>query len=221
MVKMMDEPVTFIIVDDDEKNIATLSRLVPKLAPGYPLVVSQDGADGWEVITRVGSRMVILCGTNVPKINHLQLLKLVKSSEKLSNYYFIIVTASTDREENIKLFQMGADDLLKKPFSFDDIVATLKTAIRIRLNDNIVLEQNKSNELRKVLEEDKESMKKILVKVQELSISRAQEKLKTAVDSVAWITRHFGDVDEDEIRHITNAASLCLIGRIFLKDDMK
>jgi DNA-binding NtrC family response regulator len=100
-----------IIVDDEEQILSALGTFFG--LRGYEVVTSRDPDDALERI-RMEKFHVALLDINMPKVNGIELLRLIK--EARPTVQVIMMTAYTTIEKAIECIECGACDYLLKPF---------------------------------------------------------------------------------------------------------
>ncbi|MBQ8397670.1 MAG: response regulator transcription factor [Clostridia bacterium] len=114
-----------ILIVEDEKNIADVLAVNLMLA-GYAYDVAYDGEAGLEKALS-GAYDLILLDIMLPKMNGFEVCTRVR--RKLSTP-IIMVTAREDEKDKILGLDTGADDYVTKPFSFNELLARIKSNIR-------------------------------------------------------------------------------------------
>ncbi|MBA3697533.1 MAG: SpoIIE family protein phosphatase [Planctomycetes bacterium] len=117
-----------LVVDDDALSLRLLIALVEKL--GHHPISATDGLSAWELYRKHDCRVVI-SDWNMPGLDGIELLTRIRSLPGLGYTYFIMLTSRSDREDVTAGMAAGADDLLIKPVSRDDLDARLNVARRI------------------------------------------------------------------------------------------
>ncbi|MBU0695058.1 MAG: response regulator [Bacteroidetes bacterium] len=72
---------------------------------------------------------LLILDLNMPKVNGLELLTLLKKNEKTKHIPVIILTTSKSKSDKQKLIDIGADDYITKPYSFDSMIEITKNLI--------------------------------------------------------------------------------------------
>ncbi|MBD3750069.1 MAG: response regulator [Sphingobacteriales bacterium] len=72
---------------------------------------------------------LLILDLNMPKVNGLELLKLVKKGEKTRHIPVVILTTSKNKMDMEKVKDLGADDFITKPNSFDLMLKITKELI--------------------------------------------------------------------------------------------
>jgi sigma-B regulation protein RsbU (phosphoserine phosphatase) len=117
-----------LVVDDDALSLRLLIALVEKL--GHRAIAASDGLMAWELYRKQECRVVI-SDWNMPGLDGIELLTRIRSFPGIGYTYFIMLTSRSDREDVVAGMTAGADDLLIKPVSRDDLEARLNVARRI------------------------------------------------------------------------------------------
>ncbi len=103
---------------------------------GYVVEVADDGIKGLELA--IGrSYHVMLLDWNLPGISGLEICKQVRSNHIGTPIIFL--TAKDTIQETIEGLQAGANDYIKKPFSFDELLERMKVQLRNQKVENDVL----------------------------------------------------------------------------------
>jgi DNA-binding NarL/FixJ family response regulator len=103
-----------------EDDVETASLIGDELVDrGYAVAVAHDGREGWNSIFRETPDLV-LCDVGIPLISGFELLeRLTALVPRFDSMPFVFLTALTDRENELKARQLGADDFVTKPIDFE------------------------------------------------------------------------------------------------------
>jgi len=114
-----------LCIEDDRETAALVAEeLVDR---GYEVTVAHDGREGLSAILRTMPDLV-LCDISMPAMSGFELLeRLTALAPRFSKMPFIFLTALTDRDNELKGRQLGADDYVTKPIDFE-VLATIITA---------------------------------------------------------------------------------------------
>ena len=129
-----------LIIDDLPENVFILQdRLVQE---GYEVITSYDGNDG---IQKVYSSMpdLILLDIMMPDISGFEVCKILVNDEKTKHIPIILVTAKVGAEDTKEGLEAGAFDYIKKPFNRVELLARVKSALKLSDANKQVLEIEK------------------------------------------------------------------------------
>jgi len=107
---------TVLIVDDDHHTHHILIAFLTKR--GYQVEGAYDGREGLEKIRATPPDLVLL-DINMPKIDGLNLLDLLKQSDVTKEIPVLMLTANAKRITVLRTAKMGVEDYICKPFDFD------------------------------------------------------------------------------------------------------
>lgn len=115
-----------ILVIEDEKNLNDI--IVKKLKKEkYGVDSCFDGKDAIDYIVAAEYDVIIL-DIMLPNLNGFEVLKIIRS--KKINTPVLLLTAKDGVEDRVHGLDLGADDYLIKPFSFDELLARIRVLLR-------------------------------------------------------------------------------------------
>ena len=120
---MVDAPKKILCIEDDRETAALIAEeLVDR---GYDVALAHDGREGLAAILRTMPDLV-LSDISMPAMSGFELLEsLVALAPRFSKMPFVFLTALTDRDNELKGRQLGADDYVTKPIDFDMLAAII------------------------------------------------------------------------------------------------
>ena len=113
-----------LLLEDDYLLSETLKSLL--MGEGYEVVHADDGEEALSY-SYENSFDLYLFDINVPLLNGLDLLKLLRESGDTTPAFFI--SAYKDIQTITKAFDSACDDYIKKPFEFDELLVRIKAHI--------------------------------------------------------------------------------------------
>lgn len=116
-----------LIVDDDAAILATLSEYFEGF--GHKVVTAADGEEAVQKFVP-GQFDCIISDMMMPKMDGLELLKLIKKSD--DQVLFVIITGYPKIENAIEAIKAGAYDYVIKPFNLEDIKIKVERAIDVK-----------------------------------------------------------------------------------------
>ncbi|MFV5690013.1 response regulator transcription factor [Flavobacterium sp. ZT3R25] len=122
-----------LIVEDEAGIVQFLQQGLEE--EGYTITSASDGLKGFE-LTQKNNFDLILLDWMLPKITGLELCKSIRL--KNSHTPILFLTAKDTVQETIEGLKAGANDYIKKPFSFDELLERIKIHFRNQ-NENQIL----------------------------------------------------------------------------------
>lgn len=116
-----------LIVDD---NMDMRRHLTSILENEYSIISATNGKEALETIRRIQPSLVV-SDVMMPVMDGIELLKEIKQDQDISQIPVILLTARAGEESRIEGYETGADDYLVKPFSAKEIIARIRSQIKI------------------------------------------------------------------------------------------
>ncbi len=131
-----------IVIIEDNREIAHSISVLLKDS-GYEVYTYHSGAEGLQSIIEYKPG-IILCDIMLPDISGYKIFNETKKLNKQKPPIFIFITAKTQREDLRKGMELGADDYLTKPFTFDELMNSIKVQMKKRERIEDVVENNRN-----------------------------------------------------------------------------
>lgn len=134
-----------ILIIDDEKDIVKMLEYNLQ-KEGFRTIYAYDGEDGLRLAQREHPDLVLL-DLMLPSKDGLEICKIIKKDDKISQIPIIMLTAKSQEIDKIIGLEFGADDYVTKPFSLRELVARVKAVLRRSQDKNFPLEVQKIGSL--------------------------------------------------------------------------
>ena len=120
-----------LIVEDEVGIVQFLQQGLEE--EGYTVTTASDGAVGLE-LAQSGNFDLILLDWMLPKLSGLEVCKTFRNQNKTTPILFL--TAKDTIQETIEGLKAGANDYIKKPFSFEELVERIKIHFRNQTSED-------------------------------------------------------------------------------------
>ena len=130
-----------LVADDRPDNVTLLARYLDY--EGYDHVSAQDGL---ETLIKVQDEMpdLVLLDINMPNKDGFTVLEEIRANPALEHIPVIILTAArldpADVREGLNL---GADDYITKPFDRHELMARIRTKLRVKEAEDVIRRRNR------------------------------------------------------------------------------
>lgn len=145
----MSDRKSYILLIEDNPDDVELTRLAFKKNNfANEIRVVEDGQQAIDFlmgeeqngIEEYGYPELILLDLKLPKINGHEVLKEIKSKERLKRIPVVILTSSQEEEDIIKGYDLGANSYVRKPVDYQDFVEVVNNMgiYWLAINKNII-----------------------------------------------------------------------------------
>jgi len=106
----MTSMVNLLLVDDDEVDIQGLKRAFAKSRIGNPITIARDGIEALEFLRGENGRPklpkphLILLDLNMPRMNGLEFLEVIRADEDLKSSVVFMITTSKAEEDKARAY---------------------------------------------------------------------------------------------------------------------
>ena len=118
-----------LVVDDDPQVRRTLASLLRD--NGIEAVTAGDGQDGLDTFRDVAPDLV-LCDVMMPNMDGLEFCRQLKGDPETRLTPIILLTGLSAVEDRVGGIEAGADDFLSKPFEEVELLARVRSLIRVK-----------------------------------------------------------------------------------------
>ena len=122
-------PELILIVDDNPTNLEVMSEALSDA--GYDIAIATSGERAIKQIQRSQPDLILL-DVMMPGINGFQACQIIREEIALIDIPIIFMTALADTENKVKGLEFGAVDYITKPFQEAEVLARVKTHLRLK-----------------------------------------------------------------------------------------
>ncbi|MDA3905122.1 MAG: response regulator [Bacteroidales bacterium] len=128
-----------LLVEDNAIDVDLTLRAFKKRNLTNPIQVARDGAKALDYIQKwdAGEQLpvVILLDLKLPKVDGLEVLRVIKSHPKYDTIPIVVLTSSSESGDIERAYKLGANSYIVKPVNFDKFV---EVASQIELYWNVL-----------------------------------------------------------------------------------
>ena len=118
-----------LVVDDNEALTSVLKRLL--VHEGYEVDVAHDGSSALAAVAQRRPDLVVL-DVVIPTPDGFEVCRRLKQDAATRLLPVVLVTAHNEREKRIEGAQAGADDFLSKPVDTQELLARVRSLVRLK-----------------------------------------------------------------------------------------
>ena len=122
---------TILLIEDNGDDELLTIRALKKNNISNEIVVMRDGQQVMEYLFGGGVDgvkledelpQVVLLDLKLPKIDGLEILEAIRNNKKTQLLPVVILTSSSEDEDIVKGYKLGANSFIRKPVNFNDFV---------------------------------------------------------------------------------------------------
>jgi two-component system response regulator len=130
----MEEMSDIVLVEDNKYNIEFILDALNKHNLAHRVKVLRDGGEALDYLFAAGhysdrysskQPSMILLDLRLPKVDGLELLRMIRSNETTKMIPVVVFSSSTSDQDRIDSYRLGANSFIVKPISYDRFVETV------------------------------------------------------------------------------------------------
>lgn len=217
----MNKERTILIVDDVEINRLILAEIFKN---EYKIIEADDGIKAMQIINSDLKISAVLLDLLMPKMDGLEVLKAMDKNGTIKDIPVFLITAADKEEMLLEGYNLGAIDVIRKPF--------MTHFLRRRVNNIIELYSHK-NELEDIVEEQvkrlnqlNQSMVETLAAIIEFRDGESGEHVRRICGLTGILMREVSStyreyrLPKEEIDKIVTSSILHDVGKISIPDSI-
>jgi len=119
-----------LLIEDDAIEVMKFKRTLSKLNLKHSIIEANNGEEAIKILENKEQLPdIILLDLNMPKLNGIEFLSILKKDEKLRYIPSIILTTSTNERDLLKCFEIGVSGYILKPLKYEDYVTKIERVL--------------------------------------------------------------------------------------------
>jgi CheY-like chemotaxis protein len=123
-----------LLVEDDRRDVELTLAALDEYNLANKVFVVHDGAEALDYLyhrgkfqmREGGNPVLVLLDNKMPKVNGLEVLKIIKADEHLKIIPVVVLTSSRETPDLVEFYKHGVNAYVVKPVDFNDFMAAVK-----------------------------------------------------------------------------------------------
>ncbi|WP_179337148.1 response regulator [Winogradskyella ludwigii] len=116
-----------LLIEDDMIEVMKLNRTISSLKLNHKIIEANNGEDALKILEQKDTLPdIILLDLNMPKINGIEFLSILKNDDTLKYIPTIILTTSNNQKDLLECYKIGVAGYVLKPLKYEHYVAKLE-----------------------------------------------------------------------------------------------
>lgn len=123
----MTKTLNILLIEDDAIEVMKFNRVIKTLSYNHKIIEAHNGEEALEIL-KIKEIIpdIILLDLNMPKLNGLEFLKILKSDATLKYIPSIILTTSGNQKDLLECYKTGIAGYVLKPLKYEDYTERIK-----------------------------------------------------------------------------------------------
>ena len=127
--------VEILLVEDNPNDAELALRSLKKHNLANKILWVKDGAEALEFVFSTGAYSgrtianvpkVVLLDLKLPKVDGLEVLRRIKSDEKMKVIPVVVLTSSHEEQDRVNSYKLGVNSYIVKPVEFEKFVSAIE-----------------------------------------------------------------------------------------------
>lgn len=127
-MQQLDLSIHILIIDDDIVDVMDIKRMFKKNKIANPLHVAMNGLDALALLREkntIPRPCIILLDLNMPKMNGIEFLRLLRADPDLHSMLVFVLTSSNAEQDKISAYNLNVAGYILKPIELANFAQTI------------------------------------------------------------------------------------------------
>lgn len=139
----MSKILKILFIEDDVIEMMKFIRVLNLLNYKHEVIDSQNGFDAIQVLSKKEIIPdIIILDLNMPKVNGIEFLTVLKNDEQLKYIPAIILTTSNNPKDIHECYKIGIAGYIVKPLKYDDYVKKIQKTLEYWSTNELIINEN-------------------------------------------------------------------------------
>ncbi|MFI1743405.1 response regulator [Thalassobellus sediminis] len=123
----MTNTLNILLIEDDMIEIMKFNRTISSLKLNHKIIEANNGEEALVILEKKEELPdIILLDLNMPKIDGIEFLKILKADNALKFIPTIVLTTSNNQKDLLECYEIGIAGYVLKPLKYEDYVSKIE-----------------------------------------------------------------------------------------------
>jgi CheY-like chemotaxis protein len=123
----MQKSLNILLIEDDAIEVMKFNRVLSTLNMNHKIIEANNGEEALTVLKEKDIIPdIIILDLNMPRINGIEFLKILKNDEYLKYIPSIILTTSNNHKDVLECYKIGIAGYVLKPLKYENYVERIR-----------------------------------------------------------------------------------------------
>ena len=123
----MSKSLNILLIEDDTIEVMKFNRVLKSLQLNHKIIEANNGEEALKILRfKENIPDIIVLDLNMPKLNGLEFLAILKDNDVLKYIPAIILTTSSNHKDVLECYKIGIAGYILKPLKYEEYVSSIK-----------------------------------------------------------------------------------------------
>jgi CheY-like chemotaxis protein len=123
----MAKSLKILLIEDDEIEVMKFNRVLKTIESNHKIIEANNGEEAVQILNEKEIIPdIIILDLNMPRINGIEFLGILKQDSELKYIPAIILTTSNNHTDILECYKIGIAGYVLKPLKYEDYVDRIK-----------------------------------------------------------------------------------------------
>ncbi len=128
-----------LLIEDDQIEVMKLMRAIKRIGGDHQFIEAKNGEEALELLSNQENIPdLVFLDLNMPRLNGLEFLKILKGDEILRYIPTVILTTSNNRKDVLECYKTGVAGYILKPLKYEEYVDKIAKTLDYWSNNELI-----------------------------------------------------------------------------------
>ncbi|AOW20500.1 response regulator [Urechidicola croceus] len=126
----MNKNLKILLIEDDAIEVMKLNRTISKLGLKHSIIEANNGEEALKILEKKDQLPdIILLDLNMPKIDGIEFLTILKNDDILKFIPIIMLTTSSNQKDLLECYKIGIAGYVLKPLKYEEYISKIEKTL--------------------------------------------------------------------------------------------